>query len=95
MTQTKTENAILDEIWIKRSYEHGTKFQLHLPQELYSDPKTHNALMEYADLKKLQKVLDHQLSWACPKCGKELNNYRRSELDWDKKVCPDCGWEES
>ena len=46
------------------------------------------------DYQLLIKKVNRIIYWTCPRCGKGLHNYRRSELDWDYLRCEYCNWNE-
>ena len=95
----KTGTTLDDHVWVNRDGEPGHRldtFKVHFPNIDKTNPTSAGVTVtvDLEMLKMLQKKVDHQLCWTCPKCGNELHNYRRSELDWDYKKCSYCGWDE-
>jgi predicted RNA-binding Zn-ribbon protein involved in translation (DUF1610 family) len=74
-----------------------TLFIINFPHIVGDVPTTMGVkvTLTWEQFKELYNCVKNKLSWSCPRCGKMLHNYRRSELDWDYKVCEYCGWTEN
>lgn len=89
----KTGDVVKDRLHIDR--ENDT-FIIHFPNLIGNNPSSIgvNVTLNLQQLEELHTHVHRMLAWTCPKCGNPVISHRRSELDWDIKVCEYCGWEE-